>query len=564
MNPVWTLRQHCESALEGLRIDRYSWWLHWLEIANVILPRRYTWLVTPNQYNRGSPINGAILDSTATQAARNMAAGMMSGLVSPTRPWFKLEVEGFDRNTTNPVSLWLADTEKRMMKVFQRSNFYNAMGILFMDLGVFGTAPMYIYDDPATVIRCYNPCAGEYYVANSDRLAINVIYREFVQTVRQLVQWFGLENVSEGVKKLYATGGAGLSKEIKVAHAVEPNTPTSGVPEAFPWREVYWEVGSAAYNKTTETELVLQKNGYFEFPAICPRWDISGNDSYGRSPAMDALPDTRQLQQETKRKAQAIDKMVNPPLLADVELKNQPISMLPGGVTYVARMGNERVGMRPVYQVNPQLGEMMQDIAEIQTRIKSIFFNDLFLMISQLDTVRSATEIDARKEEKLIMLGPVLERFFNEGLDPTVNRTFNIMWRRQLLSPPPKELQGATVEIQYVSTLAEAQRAVKASGIERTLAVAGNLAGIDPEVMDKIDIDRTVERYGSFMGMDPDLIRSDEEVAKIREARQKQKNAETAAAGAMAAVDGAKTLSDTKLGGGQSALDAMLQGSTIQ
>ena len=84
--------KHVNGRLLGLRANRYSWWAHARELADYLLPRRYKWLVTPNQMSRGSPVNQHILDSTGTLAARNLASGMMSGISSPTRPWFKLKI----------------------------------------------------------------------------------------------------------------------------------------------------------------------------------------------------------------------------------------------------------------------------------------------------------------------------------------------------------------------------------------------------------------------------------------------------------------------------------------
>lgn len=104
-----------------------------------------------------------------------------------------------------------------------------------------------------------------------------------------------------------------------------------------------------------------------------------------------------------------------------MQLKNQPASILPGGITYIA--GQNNIGMKPIYQINPPVQEIMLDIQALQLRISNIFFNDLFQMISQLNTVRSATEIDARREEKLVLLGPVLERFENEALGKAIDRT---------------------------------------------------------------------------------------------------------------------------------------------
>lgn len=556
MADAFSLRTRVGQRLEGLRQDRISWWAHWQELALFVLPRRYRWLANPNASTRGSPINGAILDSTGTIAARTCASGMMSGITSPTRPWFKLEVPGIATDETSPAALWLAEVEARMARVMAESNFYNSMATLFFDLVVFGTGVLIIYEDYEDVIRCYNPCAGEYFLANSDRLAVDTMYREFTLTVSQLVQWFGKANCSITVREAYKQGGAALQREIVVAHAIEPNAPAIGsISKDFPYREIYWEFGGATASSKEEPSSLTER-GFHELPMLAPRWDLSGNDAYGRSPAMDALGDIKQLQQETKRKAQAIDKMVNPPLVGDIQLKNQPTVLTPGGITYVQGMNN--AGLKPVYTVMPPVQEIMLDIKEVQDRIKTTFFNDLFLMISQLDTVRTATEIDARKEEKLVQLGPVYERFLVEGLGPAVNRTFNIMSRVGLLPPPPDELSGAYIKVRYVSVLASAQRAVATQGIERWLTLGGNLAPVDPSIMDNYDLDQTVQKYADLLNVDPTLVRSDDAIAAIRDERAKQQQEQQALEAAPAAADTAKTLSETQVGKpGVSALSAL-------
>lgn len=546
-----SLRAHVEGRLSGLKNDRYSWWTHWAEIATFILPRRYRWLITSNQWNRGSPINGAIIDSTGTIAARTLAAGLMSGITSPTRPWFKLTIEGIGSDITDPANVWLAEVERRMYRVFHESNYYTAKAVQYQDICTFGTAPLMINEDYENVVDFDNPCAGEYYVANNDKNYVDVFAREIVKTVAATVQWFGEDNVSESTRRLYKMGGASLSQEIAICQLVEPNgSPKGKTPREFPFRSIYWERGSG------EADGFLQERGYYEFPIVCPRWDLVSNDAYGRSPAMDALGDIKQLQQETKRKAQAIDKMVNPPMIADVQLKNQPASLLPGGVTYVT--GQNNIGFKPVYEVQPRIAEMQQDIAEIQNRIRTVFFNDLFMMISQLQTVRTATEIDARREEKLIMLGPVLERFQNEDLDPTIERVFNRMNRAKLLPTPPASISGKPIKIEYISMLAEAQKAVATGAIERILQVVGNIAAVNPEISDNIDYDATIKRYGSLLATDPEIFRTVDQIQAIRMERQKQNQSAAIASATPGAAKAAKTLSETNLGGGKNALQSIL------
>jgi hypothetical protein len=241
---------------------------------------------------------------------------------------------------------------------------------------------------------------------------------------------------------------------------------------------------------------------------------------------MDALGDTKQLQQEQKRKAQAIDKMVNPPMVADVAMKNQPASGLPGGVTYVTGFSRERPGFAPAYQVVPPIAELKQDINEVQERIKRTFFNNLFTDISDLKTVRSATEIEARREEKLLML-PVIKRLDKEALSVAIERTWAIMMRGKLFPPPPQEVVGHLIGIKYVSPFAMAMLAAETTAIERAMAFSGNLAAEFPNIKDNVDEDATWHIYVDALGTDPRISRSDED----RDAIRKERSDDAATAG---------------------------------
>lgn len=549
---IMRLREHCDQMLIALRSDRTSWWTHWREIADYLIPRRYKWLITPNQANRGSPINQRIVDNTGTVALRVLSAGMMSGITSPGRPWFKLATNNDVLNDSGPVKLWLAECQKRLATVFAESNFYTSLATVYGDLGAFGTGVLIIYQDYDDVIRCTNTCAGEYFLAQDDRQDVSTLGREFVLTVKQVAEMFGLENCSPTIRGAIETGGAMLTREVKIGHLIEKNSDlVPGAPgvKGMPWREVYWELGSGS-------NYLLRTRGFHEKPFIAPRWDIVGNDAYGRSPGMDALGDVKMLQVEQKRKAQAIDKHVNPPMVADVSLKNEPATMLPGGVTYVANSNG--VGFKPVYEIKPDFQGLAQDIQQVQERIKVTFFNDLFMMISQLDTVRTATEIDARKEEKLIQLGPVLERFENEALDPAINCTFDIMLRGGLLPPVPQELSGQKIKVEYISMLAEAQKAASTAGIERLAGFVGNLAAVKPEALDNIDIDEMIDEYADMLGVSPKVIVATAKVIQLRAARNQQMQQQQTLQNSMAAAQGAQTLSQTDVGGGVNALQKMI------
>jgi hypothetical protein len=561
---IMKFRERQQSRLRQMRQVRMSWWMHWGEIAEYILPRRFRWLIQKNAWNlwnRGSQVNQRILNSTATLALRNCGSGLMAGTTSPARPWFRMTVPDADIADDVEVQQWCEEVTKRMMRVMAGSNYYAAKATQYVDLPCFGTAPMIIYEDDYDIIRCFNPCVGEYFCAVNKNNRVDTLGREFSMTVQQLVEEFGIDNVSEPIRTLYNLGGANLDSEREVAHLIEPNPNFStskkglddiGLPRHFRYRESYWEMESLG-------KPFLRIRGFMELPFSCPRWDIQGNDPYGRSPGMDALGDVKQLQLEELRKAQAIDKQVNPPMVADVSMKNEPASLLPGAVNYVS-MINSSVGFRPAYQVAPAIGEMKEDIAKVEMRIKDCFFNDLFLMISQLETVRTATEIDARREEKLIMLGPVLERNEHEGLQPDINRIFQIMARRRLFPAPPAIMDGLPVKVEYIGLLADLQRASATTAIERLWQFAGNLGAARPQVLDNLDEDETIRVYAEYLRVPPQVLSSKQRRVSIRAAREKQNEQQQMMQQGTAAVQGAKVLSETDVGGGQNALSAMLNG----
>jgi hypothetical protein len=520
-----------------IKDERSTYFGHWEELSEYILPRRGRFLASKR--NDGSKKNTKIIDSTATMAIRTLSAGMMSGITSPARPWFRLATPNPEMMEVDEIKTWMYHVERGMMDIFSRSNLYNSLQTMYEEMGVFGTAAMLVEEDHDQVIRCYPFTAGEYGLALSDRLNVDTFYREFQLTVAQTCKMFGHENCSEEVQGMHKNGQ--LDKWLDIIHAIEPNVDRDYKMKDnknMPYRSVYFEKGGRVDN-------YLSDSGYEEFPIMAPRWHVTGVDIYGRSPAMDVLGDVKALQIEQKRKAQGIDKMVNPPMQAPSSLRGQPATVIAGGVTYVDTMQGTQSGFRPTYEVNPRLAELQQDIQETQGRIQQGFYSDLFQMLTMSNRRQiTAREIDERHEEKLLMLGPVLERLHSELLDPLIDRTFNIMVRNNLVPEPPEALSGMELKVEYISVMAQAQRAIGTGAIERLAGFVGNMAAAKPDVLDKLDADQSVDEYAEMLGVPPKIVVSDDNVQKIRQERQEmiqqQQMMEQAQQGAQVANQGAQ------------------------
>lgn len=561
------LFSHLESRLSGLRNWRYSWWTYWSELARYLIPERYHWTITPNQYNKGQPINQSIIDSTATLAMQICAAGLWTGLTSPSRPWFAIEAA--DENTVldADASSWVEDTQAAVYNVLGGSNFYTIMAQAFKDVVVFGTAPVTIYEDKEDTIRCYLPCAGEYFLAVGSRLSVDTQYREFVLTVSQLVEMFQLKNCPEEVQQLWRTGGGSLDTEFVVCHSIEPNFALAGrdgstevrpVPGHFTFREVYWLRGQ-------QNMRYLSITGFEERPFFAARWSVTSNNPYGRSPGMDGLGDTKQLQLETLRKAEFIDKGVRPPMGADPALKNEPSSIISGNVTFVPTDGGKK-GFWPLFEPNPAwLAGISNDIGLVQQRIKEIFFVPIFMAISQMEGVqpRNELEITKRDLERLQVLGPFIELFETECADPALKRVMAIMTRKGKIKPMPQSLRGVKLRFTFTSILRLAQQAAETAAMEGFFAVAGHLSEAakesgQPDPIRIINLDKSLRRYGERVTFPADLYYSEQEVQQADAANAQRLQQLQNAKSGMAAVAAAKDLGQTPIGNGGTALGAML------
>ena len=519
------IRQNCLKRWGALKTERASFWAHYQEITSYLLP--YYGRYFRQDRNKGWKRNANIYDSTATRALRTLGAGMMAGATSPARPWFRLSSSDPDLDKYQPVKIWLDDVAKVMNTVFQKSNTYRALHQVYEELGAFGTAATLVLPDYATVIHHYPVTTGEYCIATDAKGQVCTLYREFEMTVAAMVKEFGYQNVSKTVKDMYSNG-TGLDQWIPVIHAIEPRADRNASKQDsrnMPWASYYFE-------PHTDSETLLRESGYRNFCGLVPRWSVAGGDIYGNGPGMEALGDIKQLQHEQLRKANAIDYQSNPPLQVPVELKNKEVDLMPGGTTYYST-SSPVAPIKSLFEVNLNLQYLLEDIQDCRERIRSSFFADLFLMISQAGDQgarMTATEVAQRQEEKMLMLGPVLERLNNELLYPLIQNTFIHMLDANNVLPPPQEMNGKELSVEFISVFAQAQKAIGTNSSDRLVGSLGVVAQMKPDVLDKFDSDQWIDSYSDQLGVDPRMIVATDQVAVIRQQRNQAQAAQQQAA----------------------------------
>lgn len=463
-----------------------------------------------------------ILDSTTFIAVRNFASGMMTGATSPTRRWFKTGIMNRD-NKKNKMSyaakLWCSNQAELSRKILYASNFYQLLPEVYEQLGVFLFSCMAMEKDYDNVANFKVLPIGSYYYSKDGRGVVDTVCRNYMESAKNLVERYGLENCSDAVQQVYK---ARPNDMFEIVHFVEPNREYkegSPISAQKKFISVTYEVG----NGTTS---FLKKAGFDKFPYVVFEASCNGEDAYpSKGCGIYALPDAKQLMSMIKELGKAVKKMVSPAYQGSASLKNKRLSDNPG---FFNEDGDNGVGIRPIHEVNPQVLELKNIIAELRENIKSIFYNDLFAMIlNTAERGRTATEVNELKEEKLVLLSPLLEQI-HTALKQILDWLFYTEMEAGILPEVPQELEGEEIEIEFISTLAQAMKAQNISSMERFITFTANMAqAVDPVLIKKIKGEKMIDDYADFANIDPNQIAPNEELEALRQQQaEKQAQAE--------------------------------------
>ncbi len=473
---------------------RAPWVPTWKELAKYLAPTRG--LFDGEAPNSGHRVDHKILlDSSASLAVGVLGAGMMSGLTSPSRSWFDLTLQPCTLKKLPGASAWLLDVKKALESALAKSNVYSVLQGVYEEVSVFGTAAFLVEEDPQGGIFCRPFTAGEYMLDVDDKGRVNTFGRAFYMTAPQLANAFGAENLPP---QIVAELSAQTAAPHKVMHLIFPN------PKADDnWADFTHFAFSSVYFMQDGT--ILRESGYHEFPVVAARWETKNStEIYGRGPGWKALGDVKMLQKMQKTKLVALDKSTNPPVMVSASVQGE-INLLPGGITRCNSLTDSAV--KPAYQVQPDIAALDDAMEQVRQTIRSQFFADVFVMLSAQDTPSlTATEVAERKQEKMLLLGPVLQRLKTELLDPLIERTYYILLRQGALPPAPELLHGLELHATYISMIAQAQRAAALEPLAQGVAFAEKLTQTAPELAARLNYPRALAEGLESLGVDGILL----------------------------------------------------------
>lgn len=474
-------------------------------------------LVRPNSPDFTSPLNSVgqekslrIYDGTARLSSLILANGLDSYVTSDTERWFTLKVFDMpDRQVPFSVRVWMEQVSDIIYREISRpaSQFNTSKHEGYLDMVTFGSGAMLSYFDTVRghlIVRSY-PLADVFYETNFQG-EVDVVGRRSVMTKRQLQQFFPDAASDKRIDRM-KDGGRAI-----IWHFVLP-------------REDYRSMGGGKSRRPypslyfmEQEQWLIQDNarGYDLFPYSILQWAKIAGETYSRSPAETCLPSISMLQGMKREMLLAAQLANRPPVMTEDGSFLQDIYQVPAAIWHI-EAGMERPtpflsGSQPQFTL-----EMMQWEQEY---IRQCYFIDWFFQESKKER-QTAFEIADKRDEKLRMLSPIIGRVQNTW-GQFLRHTFFILQQAGKIPPPPQELDGLELDIDYVSPAAVAQLGAKRLAIKRTLEDLAVPAQVRPDVYDKFDFDEIAEMYATTSGVPPSVLKSDDQVAQERQARAQQ------------------------------------------
>ncbi|MCC8189445.1 MAG: head-tail connector protein [Planctomycetes bacterium] len=537
-------------------LDRSAepWKALWREVNEYVLPWSGRFLHSHRdllEIRRGQNVH----NSVTYTAIHTAASGLHGGLTSPSRPWFELTHPDEEMLEITAVRSWIHHVQNTQRQVLAQSNFYAAIQDLYYEALAYGQGVTLMEKDPGGgFVRFRTLTCGEYRLANGADLRIDTVYRRLAMTAPQMLAVFGRDHLPEAAAR--ALDEQRMDHTFYLIQAIQPWGFFDGA------RPGEWDYESVYFLEEGVGDAAVIRRGYRSRPFVAVRWGVIGDDVYGYSPGQMSLADIRQLQTQERAYVNAVNWIADPAWLVSDSMKDRLArgEIRPGAIVG-ANPQEAQYLFRPLLRPEFDFATIRLKIQDVQERIQSTFYNPLFLMVQTRQGQMTATEVMQLVEEKAAVLGPVLERFQAELFDPVLERVFTIMSEDfGLVPPPPPEIAGTGLKINYVSMLAQAQKQAGLSGMTHFLAMAGEIIGRFPEAALKINADEAIDQLAFIDNVPPKIIRSDDEVAAIREqqAAARQEAAELSELGQLA--DAARKLGQTRIGDGnlaETALEAL-------
>lgn len=450
--------------------------------------------------------------------AQRLASSIHSNAFPANDFWFDVAIVGSDGKVSEGKREWCRlARDVTHQKIRQGTNFYQESHALVNGLVCLGTSGFYTYYKNGSLHFRYIPIHKNFFISTNPDGEVNMVAILHQWTAKEAIEEYGKGNVSKKILDgLNTTQGTGQTYPF-----VQLIYPKSLYGEKYSERKGQKPYGDVTVDmESKEVVKVAQHGG---FPFAVPRFDVYSDDTYGRGPAMTAMPEIKAVNALRKTLLDASVRAIKPPLFINGLLGN--VNLESGAVNRNANFDKNSVWTYPTPTDFPVGKELMADILE---SLKSAFYIDVFQAIEQ-GKYMTATEVTARTRNKVDNLAPIITRFQKEFSSKVILRCIELLIENGDIPPPPIEEgeEASYLKIAYISSLdAMVQQGVaaKTMGFVGQIAQLAQAIQLMPDLVNTIDSDAIIKSLGDANMLPANFFRNPAEIEarRAQQAEQQQ------------------------------------------
>jgi hypothetical protein len=484
-----------------------------------------------------------VYDNTINSAANRLAAGLESLIIPQSDKWHNLSTEAMNDEETDEEKEWAEHLRDFLftLRYSATSNFVPATQACLRNVVRYG--PGYLYAEEgfgATMIHYASIPVVEAYIGRDRWGHVDLFHRKYERTARQCAQEFG-DKLPASVKEM-ANDPAKCLTKLGLIQCVKPRDDRRTYRKGAATE--YLDSAFVSYHVLEEEQAIVRESGFSAFPVACFNWRRYENDSYGISPTIEALTTVREINAVRRTGLRGLQQATDPALATKAELDYIPT--LNPGAHYPGLI--DESGRPMIAPINTgQDPRMAFDYAAGRAEeIRDMMFVNLFQTLVQ-NPQMTATEALIRQEEKGALLGPS-GSIIQAGFAANLERELAILEEKGIYEEgsqflPPQSLAGRPIRPTFTSPLDILRRAAESrdSDMVVTSAVQYAQAAMDPSILDRIDGDEYLKIKKEASRAPQRLLRTDDEVEAIRQARAQAQQAQAGMAALKQGADIAAT-----------------------
>ena len=499
---------------EGLFSKRASLMLLWQEQAENFYPQRADFTL---RRVLGTDFAGDLTTSYPLLCQRDLSDQVGVMLRPTAKEWFKVGLQ-HGMEPDNEAQRWLEWATGTMRRAMYdpKSQFNKAMKEGDADYSCFGqtvTSVRLNRNRDGLLYRCYHlrDCA---WTENEDG-RIAMVARKWKPTARDLVRMFGANGVHSDVNRLISNGHP--LAEVECMHFVVEADMYDGKGK-FPYFSIYYDV---------QHKHMMEEVNTWNREYNVERWQTVSGSQYAFSPAtVAALPEARLLQAMTYTILEAGEKVTNPPMVATKDVVRSDMAIYPGGVTWIDRDYDERLGdaLRTLNIDGRGLPFGDKLAQDSRAMLMACFYLNK-LSLPERTPEMTAYEVGQRVQEYIRGALPLFEPMEMERNGQTCDLTFEIMFRNGGFGSPmdmPESLQGKEIQFEFQSPLHDAIEQQKGQKFLEMAQLIATAVQLDQHVAALPDAVTALRDVLEGVDVPSKWIRTEAEVEQIIAQQQEQ------------------------------------------